>query len=121
MYKIVSLIVDKKMSHCPIENGSVEYIPGEWVGTHQQLAAVGYHLLVFEEYEHVEKFFGHPGPYIHSEVWECDVREIIDNPPQPWVVDWDGVGTPRILKSPTDSWCLGTIMVKEVKLTKQVA
>lgn len=122
MYKLLSSSDGYLKSYSPIDHGEVTYLPGEWVSAPPGLAGIGYHLVVLETMDHARSFMGHNELPSYVELWECEVRDIVSDPPPCWGARWDYTENRFfITTAAVYPWFPGTVMVKGVKITKNVS
>ena len=105
----------------------VQYIKDDWAHAHDWLQARGYGLMVFNSRKAVTDFFKHTS----ARLFECHVRKIKHKLPMRglscyWtdsylpITDKATWVTALIARGILTSWPKGTVMVKSVKLTREV-
>ena len=99
--------------------GAVKYEVGKWSLAPQHRQEKGYHLLVFDDLLLANRFVEDQFPEGSSVVFYCEVREIIKELPlMQGIFSYPSLGFHDMTAYFT--WPKGTIMVKKVKLVKEI-
>ena len=115
-YKITTEIAGEQVSYfvygAPAE---VKYPIGEWAKAPKWLAKRGYGLFVFDGLKNAREF---SKLCASPRLWKCEVDGIFDR--LPLSISSLGLNSGRVIKLRAKNYPKGTVMVKKVKLIRQV-
>lgn len=111
VYKVTCPGPEGLPTSCSMANKAmVTYKRGEFVEAPRWLSKEGYHLLVFDNLEHAEDFWG-------EAIWKAEAEEEILLLPKRHSISLTDAGE---LIGDTGSWPTGTRMYKRVKLLEKI-
>jgi hypothetical protein len=115
--KIYYKITNYELGSWITENKAyVQYKVWEFVTAPDWLASQGYHLLVFDNIKDAKHNFCH----LNDILWKCEVKDIQEGLPACHYVHEINNGFLSKSNTKTIMWPAGTIMVKAVKLIKEI-
>jgi len=113
-YKVVSEVNGSLGSAVMKDKAKVEYILGAWVSAPPWLACKEYHLFVYDKLIGAECLATNTGHYIYN----CEVRGVYRKLPQ--CLESTSLSRGEFEVSAFEQFPLWTVMVREVKLLKEV-
>jgi len=114
-YKVVAKALDGSLTSAfSSGKAGVCYKKGEWVGAPPWLARKGYHLFIYDKLRGAECLATNTVHYIY----ECEVRGVYRKLPQG--LESTSLSRGEFEVSAFEQFPLGTVMVREVKLLREV-
>ena len=122
-YKVVSINANDELYSMIIKGeGRVQYFEQQWVRAQDNFYNSGYHLLVFSNL-HEAKAFQDTYRYRKSKLYEAEIFGIMDHlKVKKYEIEelkYSALRNFYILKPPSE-WSQNTVMVKQIKLTKEI-